>query len=122
MTNKEQALFGARADIAKALAHPTRLFIVDMLSKGERCVCELREAVGADVSTVSKHLSVLKKAGILEDDKRGLQVYYRLRCTCVLSFFGCIEGVLRKNANDHIALMSEDDTGQEPDAESMTMS
>ena len=105
MTPKQQALFEARADIAKALAHPTRLFIVDMLSKGERCVCELREAVGADISTVSKHLSVLKKAGILEDDKRGLQVYYRLRCTCVLSFFSCIEGVLRENAKKQLSLM-----------------
>ena len=105
MTSKEQALFAARAEIAKALAHPTRLYIVDMLSKGERCVCELREAVGADFSTVSKHLSVLKKAGILEDEKRGLQVYYRLRCTCVLSFFGCIEGVLRENAKKQLALM-----------------
>jgi ArsR family transcriptional regulator len=105
MTPKQQALFEARAEIAKALAHPTRLFIVDMLSKGERCVCELREAVGADISTVSKHLSVLKKAGILEDDKRGLQVYYRLRCTCVLNFFSCIEGVLRENAKKQLALM-----------------
>ena len=105
MTPKQQALFEARANITKALAHPTRLFIVDMLSKGERCVCELREAVGADVSTVSKHLSVLKKAGILEDDKRGLQVYYRLRCSCVLSFFNCLEGVLRENAKKQLALM-----------------
>ena len=105
MTPKDQALFDARADIAKALAHPTRLFIVDMLSRGERCVCELREEIGADFSTVSKHLSVLKKAGILEDDKRGLQVYYRLRCKCVLSFFGCIEGVLRENAKKQIELV-----------------
>jgi DNA-binding transcriptional ArsR family regulator len=84
----------ARARVMKALAHPTRLFIVDELSRGERCVCELTEMVGADVSTVSKHLAVLKRAGVVLDDRRGQQVFYRLRVPCILSFFGCVEAVL----------------------------
>lgn len=105
MDTKKKALFEARAKIIKALAHPTRLYIVDELSKGERCVCELREGVGADISTVSKHLLVLKNAGLVEDEKRGLQVFYRLRCPCILSFFGCIEDVLRENACQHRALI-----------------
>jgi len=104
---KTQALFEARAEIVKALAHPTRLFIVQELSKGERCVCELREEIGADISTVSKHLSVLKNAGLVEDDKRGLQVFYRLRCPCILSFFNCIENVLQENARRQRALVNE---------------
>jgi ArsR family transcriptional regulator len=104
---KTQALFEARAEIVKALAHPTRLFIVQELSKGERCVCELREQIGADLSTVSKHLSVLKNAGLVQDDKRGLQVYYRLRCPCILSFFSCIENVLQENARRQRALVNE---------------
>ena len=105
MDTKTQRLFEARAEIVKALAHPTRLYIVDELSRGERCVCELREGVGADMSTVSKHLSVLKNAGLVEDEKRGLQVYYRLRCACILKFFECVEGVLKENAKDQMALM-----------------
>ena len=80
----------------KALAHPTRLFLVDELSRGERCVCDLTEKVGADVSTVSKHLLVLKRAGIVIDDKRGVQVFYRLRVPCILNFFGCVEAVLEE--------------------------
>jgi len=103
---KEQALFEARADIIKAMAHPSRLFIINELSKGERCVCELRDGVGADISTVSKHLSVLKNAGIVEDDKRGLQVFYRLRCPCILNFFGCIENVLEENARRRLAVVN----------------
>lgn len=87
--------FAERARVIKALAHPSRLLIVDELSRGERCVCELTELVGHDISTVSKHLSLLKKSGIVTDDKRGLQVYYRLKTPCVLSFFDCIESVLR---------------------------
>ena len=107
MDARKQALFEARAEIVKALAHPTRLLIVDELSKGERCVCELREKIGADISTVSKHLSVLKNAGVVEDDKRGLQVFYRLRCPCILNFFGCIENVLQENARRQRALVNE---------------
>jgi ArsR family transcriptional regulator len=81
------------------MAHPTRLFIVDELSRREeRCVCELTEMIGADVSTVSKHLSLLKAAGIVEDTKRGNMVFYRLAIPCVAQFFDCIESVLRGDA------------------------
>jgi DNA-binding transcriptional ArsR family regulator len=90
--------YEARAQVMKALAHPTRLFIVDELGRGERCVCELTELVGADVSTVSKHLTVLKQAGIVADDKRGTQVFYSLRVPCVLRGDSCVEGVLRNDA------------------------
>jgi len=84
----------ARAKVMKALAHPSRLFIVDELSRGERCVCELTEMIGADMSTVSKHLSLLKKTGVVLDERRGQQVFYRLRVPCILNFFGCVEAVL----------------------------
>jgi ArsR family transcriptional regulator len=84
----------ARAKVMKALAHPSRLFIVDELSRGERCVCDLTEMIGADVSTVSKHLALLKRAGVVLDEKRGQQVFYRLRVPCILNFFGCVEAVL----------------------------
>jgi ArsR family transcriptional regulator len=83
-----------RARVMKALAHPSRLFIVDELSHGERCVCELTEMIGADVSTVSKHLAVLRDAGLVLDDRRGQQVFYRLRVPCILNFFGCVEAVI----------------------------
>ena len=94
--NRSRSKYEGRAAVVKALAHPSRLLIVDELSKGERCVCELTELVGSDISTVSKHLAVLKKVGIVLDDKRGLQVFYRLRCPCVLRFFDCIEAVIEE--------------------------
>jgi len=105
MDPKTQARLEARARIIKAMAHPTRLFIVDELSRGERCVCELTEMVGADMSTVSKHLTVLKNAGIVQDDKRGAQVYYTLRCPCVLSFFQCVETVMSRAAEEQLELV-----------------
>ena len=86
--------FTERAHIIKAMAHPVRLFFIEELSRQERCVCELTEMVGFDMSTVSKHLSVLKGAGLVSTDKRGNQVFYRLQTPCILNFFGCIEAVL----------------------------
>ena len=105
MDRKTKAQFEARAKIIKAMAHPTRLFIVDRLSKKEECVCDLTEMIGADTSTVSKHLSVLKAVGIIEDEKRGAQVFYKLRVPCVLDFFGCVESVLKVNAEEQLKLM-----------------
>ncbi|MFC2172556.1 ArsR/SmtB family transcription factor [Acidobacteriota bacterium] len=105
MDAKTQAKFEARADIIKAMAHPTRLFIVDELSRQERCVCELTDMIGADVSTVSKHLTVLKGAGIVQDEKRGAQVYYTLKVPCVLKFFSCVETVLKSRAKEQLDLI-----------------
>jgi ArsR family transcriptional regulator len=90
--------YQARAAVMKALAHPTRLFFVDELARGPRCVCELTALVGADVSTVSKHLAVLRNAGIVDDEKRGAQVFYSLRTPCVRNWYTCVEGVLENTA------------------------
>ena len=98
MNDKERQIYTAKAAVLKALAHPTRLWMAEQLAQGERCVCEFVDAIGADFSTVSKHLSVLKQNGIVEDEKRGKQVYYRLKVPCVLQFMGCIEAVLESQA------------------------
>lgn len=88
--------YAYRVRILKALAHPTRLFLVEELAKRERCVCELTERVGDDISTVSKHLALLRDAGVLSSERRGQQIFYRLRVPCVLDIFGCVEGVLAR--------------------------
>lgn len=106
MDAKTQARFEARARILKALAHPSRLFMVEELSRGERCVCELTEMVGSDMSTVSKHLSLLKAAGIVADEKRGMQVFYRLKTPCVLRFFDCIGDVIQHSVKEESELLS----------------
>lgn len=78
------------AVIMKAMAHPTRLFILDKLNEKEHCVCELQELIGADMSTVSRHLSVLKNAGIIDCRKQNNQVFYSLLCPCVLDVYQCV--------------------------------
>ncbi|TFH41584.1 MAG: ArsR family transcriptional regulator [Chrysiogenales bacterium] len=98
MKNGLPPQYEARAAIIKAMAHPTRLFIIEELHRRECCVNELTDMIGSDVSTVSKHLSVLKNAGLVYDEKRGTNIYYRLCCPCILDFIGCIETVLKTSA------------------------
>jgi ArsR family transcriptional regulator len=95
--------YQARASVIKAMAHPTRLLVIDELSKQERCVGEITAMVGADISTISKHLLVLKNAGLIEDHKRGQMVFYKLTCPCITRFFSCIETVLQDRAKKHMA-------------------
>jgi len=102
MNDKQKALFEARAAVLKALAHPTRLFMVEELARKTHCVCELTDMVGLDVSTVSKHLSLLKNAGLIQDEKKGKQVYYRLRLRCALNFLDCVEEVLQEQLKDQM--------------------
>jgi DNA-binding transcriptional ArsR family regulator len=93
MRTKTQERLKAQAKVLKALAHPTRLLLVEELARKSKCVCVLTDAAGLDISTVSKHLAVLRNAGIVEDEKRGLQVFYSLKTPCVLNFFKCVESV-----------------------------
>ena len=104
MNARSRSRFEARAKIIKAMAHPARLMIVDELARRERCVCELTAMVGSDVSTVSKHLSVLRNAGIVRDEKRGSKVYYILRTPCILNFISCVETVIKSKAEEQLDL------------------
>jgi DNA-binding transcriptional ArsR family regulator len=73
---RSPAQFREQAKVMKPLTHPTRMFIVDEPSRGERCVCELTEMIGAEMPTVSRHLSQLKSVGLVDDDKRGAKIFY----------------------------------------------
>ena len=100
MNASERRHYEARARVIKAMAHPSRLLIMDELSKGERCVCDLTESVGSDTSTVSKHLSVMRNAGLVDDEKRGTMGFYRLRVPCLQRLYGTVESVLECSARD----------------------
>jgi DNA-binding transcriptional ArsR family regulator len=97
MNNEIQKKYQKRSEVIKALAHPTRLFIIDFLADGEKCVCEIVEQVGVDISTISKHLLVMKNAGLVESEKRGLNVFYKMTCPCILNLFTCLESIGNKD-------------------------
>ncbi len=88
----------SRTAVLKAMAHPSRLLILQELASGERCVCDLRELVGADISTVSKHLALLHNAGLVSYERRGTRIFYRLLCPCLSTFLECIDSVLAKRS------------------------
>ena len=79
--------------VFKALGHPARLEVVERLADGECCVCvlmELPELKKLSGPTVSQHLLVLKKAGVLADEQRGKKVFYRLLMPCVAGITLCV--------------------------------
>jgi ArsR family transcriptional regulator len=86
---------GERSVVVKAMAHPTRLLIMEALMQGECCVNELTDMAGCDITTLSKHLAVMKRSGLLVCEKRGLNVYYQIACPCFPEFFRCIDLVIR---------------------------
>jgi len=106
MNDKTLAQYEARAKIIKALAHPSRLFIVEELKTKERSVGELTEMIGSDTSTVSKHLSILKNEGLVYDERQGTTIIYHLKCPCILDFIGCVEDVLESKARDYISVVA----------------
>jgi ArsR family transcriptional regulator len=76
--------------VFRALGHRARLRIAEELGRGERCVADLVALVGLSWPTVSRHLSVLRAAGVVRDEKRGSQVFYALALPCVATFTRCL--------------------------------
>jgi DNA-binding transcriptional ArsR family regulator len=104
-TPEQLIMLAAKTDVLKALAHPTRLWMAEQLLAGERCVCTFVDGAGIDFSTVSKHLAILRRAGIVADEKRGKQVYYRLLTPCILEFMTCVEGVIASRVKSQMTLL-----------------
>ena len=94
MNLEEQDLFEKQAEILKAIAHPLRISVVHFLQAGPQCVCDIAEYVNSERSNVSKHLSIMVKAGILSYQKQGLKVIYTLKRPCICEFLGCITDCL----------------------------
>jgi ArsR family transcriptional regulator len=106
MPRDERLFIEEKARVLKALGHPTRLQLFEELRNGERCVCDLANTVGAGFPAVSKHLSVLKQAGLVDDDKRGQQVFYKIRVPCIFQFINCIEAVIENRVRSDAALVA----------------
>ena len=106
LSRKKELLFQKQAEIAKAIAHPLRIAILDFLKDGEQCVCDIAEYVGSERSNVSRHLSVMVNAGVLEHRKEGLKVIYKLRTPCILECFACITASLKQQIKESRKLLS----------------
>jgi ArsR family transcriptional regulator len=107
MTMKKQISdYQRQAAILKAIAHPSRLLIIDLLREGPKCVNELTEAIGSDVSTVSRHLKTMKDTGLLTSTRDRSCIYYRLEATCIMDFIGCVDRVAVDRVRREMAELS----------------
>lgn len=107
MTDRTKALlFERQAEIAKAVAHPLRIAVIDFLKDGERCVCDIAEQVGSERSNISRHLAVMVHAGVLTCRKDGLKVFYALKTPCVAQCLSCITRVVKQQARDNEKLLA----------------
>ena len=84
-----------RAEVFKALSHPTRLVILDALNSREHCVSELVELVPGTQANTSKHLEVLRRAGVVRRRRQGSKMMYELALPCSGQPMPCITGALR---------------------------
>ena len=102
---KKKLLFKKQAEIAKAIAHPLRIAIVDFLRDGPQCVCDIAEYLGSERSNVSRHLAIMVNFGVLEYRKEGLKVIYSLKAPCILDFFSCTTACLKQQAKENEKLL-----------------
>ena len=105
MDATSRKLYEMKAEVIQAAGHPIRLAIIDFLKEGEQCVCDIAAHVGAQRSNVSRHLSVMLKAGIVDCRKDGLKVIYSLKTPCILNFLACVTDVLRDQVRANSAVL-----------------
>jgi DNA-binding transcriptional ArsR family regulator len=105
MVPNEKERLRLKAEVFKAMGHPLRLGVIEFLRDGEKCVCEIVEHMGTGISNMSKHLSVLKKAGVVADRREGLKIMYSLTMPCALEFARCVENTVIKRLEDQRSVM-----------------
>jgi DNA-binding transcriptional ArsR family regulator len=103
---EKYAIYERQAEIAKAIAHPLRMAVLDYLKDGPQCVCDIAKVVKSERSNISKHLSIMVSAGVLESQKQGLQVIYKVRTPCVLECVSCLTTCLKEKANAEQKLLN----------------
>ncbi|MDO9509576.1 MAG: metalloregulator ArsR/SmtB family transcription factor [Thermovirgaceae bacterium] len=103
-----------KVEIFKALAHPVRLRISEELIKGEKCVCDITALFSFDRTTISKHLSVLKSAGVIIDRKEGLFVFYSLNLKCLGKMLNCLSGSVEAELENHLKAVRMETKFQRP--------
>jgi DNA-binding transcriptional ArsR family regulator len=89
-----------KAEVFAAMGHPLRLGVIEFLMDAEHCVCDIVDHLGTGMSNISKHLSVLKKTGIVTDRRDGPRIMYSLTMCCALDFMKCVEGTVIKRLDE----------------------
>ncbi|MFP5211551.1 MAG: ArsR/SmtB family transcription factor [Acidobacteriota bacterium] len=98
-----------KADIFQALAHPTRIAIIDLLGNGELSAGELIEKLGMEQANISQHLAVLRAKQIVVNRKAGNQVFYSVRDPILLEVLTLMRRYFQKHLKDALEMLNEMD-------------
>lgn len=106
MSNNEELVFKIKADFLKSLAHPIRLEIIEYLRKKEASVGEMVKKLGVEQSGLSKHLGILRQAGILASRQEKVTVYYSVRDRDIFHVLRPIAEILRKRLTESTEVLA----------------
>ena len=93
-----------KANILKALAHPLRVRIFEAIADGKKSVGEIVQLVGEKEANTSRHLALLRTAGLVEARKEGMNVYYSNKMPCLISMLSCVEQAVCNIADEHMKI------------------
>ncbi len=96
-----------RCRIIKAISHPVRLMLIDLLKDKTYNFSTICKHFDLDKSTVSKHLSILKDTGIVSSKKKKKEMLYKLEIPCIIDFFECSTRVLEYNMKKHMTVVTK---------------
>lgn len=102
----DEMVFKIKADFLKSLAHPARLAIIEYLKSRESSVGQMVKDLGMEQSGLSKHLAVLRQAGILKSRQEKLNVYYSIKDQDIFRVLRPIAEILRKKLEESGRLLS----------------
>ncbi|RIE10785.1 ArsR family transcriptional regulator [Candidatus Cryosericum hinesii] len=104
MTEQERIHCELTAHMFKAMAHPLRVFLLTRLATRPWCVCELAAEAEVEKSVASKHLSLLKEAGLVDAMRIGTQIRYSLTVPCILDLASCAERCVLTNRKKSLGI------------------
>ncbi|UCF70353.1 MAG: winged helix-turn-helix transcriptional regulator [candidate division WOR-3 bacterium] len=102
----KQEIIRKKGEILSALAHPLRLRILDKLREGPCCVCKIIPYVGGEQSNVSHHLAILRRAHIVQSEKRGIEVWYRVTDQRVYGIIDQLENLVLRDLRESTTLLA----------------
>ena len=95
-----------KANILKALAHPVRVRIFEALAGGEKTVGDIVQIIQEKDANTSRHLALLRSAGLVATRKEGLNVYYSNKMPCLISMLSCVDQAVCSIADEHMQIAS----------------